>query len=69
MANDSAIYQVWLYASEAQLRPGAEAQDLDEIVQSSRKKNGKHGITGALLYAGGRFCQMVEGPIEAVGQI
>lgn len=36
------------------------------ILTLSRANNERHGLTGALLYHGGRFIQILEGPDEAV---
>jgi len=35
--------------------------DLDQIVASATRRNAENGITGMLLYADGRFMQLLEG--------
>lgn len=46
------------------------AQDeLDEILEASRRNNRRDGITGMLLYADGNFMQAVEGPEEAIERL
>jgi hypothetical protein len=41
-------------------------KQLQQILNSSRKRNVELGITGVLLYHGGEFVQLLEGPREAV---
>jgi len=53
-----------IYVSSA-TRPMSRA-DLEAILSSSRRNNLKQGITGMLLYLGGNFMQVIEGPEEAV---
>ena len=48
-----------LYVS--QLAPGCTWEVVKEIVAAARKHNAAHGITGALLFDGERFCQLIEG--------
>ena len=40
--------------------------DIASILTTARANNERHGVTGALLYHGGRFIQILEGPDEAV---
>ncbi len=54
-----------LYASSAPF-PLAELE-LVELLRSSQIKNARVGITGMLLYKGGNFMQVIEGPDDAVG--
>lgn len=44
----------------------APAQALDELIDVARRNNEQRGITGALLYTGGHFAQVLEGPEDAV---
>jgi hypothetical protein len=57
------LYQV-IYLSESCLpiEDGAYAHEIGRILSVSRKWNGAHGITGALLFSVGRFAQVLEGP-------
>jgi Sensors of blue-light using FAD len=48
-----------LYVSH--LAPGADFAVVKEIVDVARLRNPAHGITGALLFDGERFCQLIEG--------
>ncbi len=43
--------------------------ELIELLETSRKANVAHGITGMLLYRGGNFIQVIEGENEAVLQL
>lgn len=53
-----------LYASAATV-PFNQA-DLEALLQKSRANNAALGITGLLLYRGGNFLQLLEGPPAAV---
>jgi hypothetical protein len=56
-----------LYASRAaqSLTPAM----VDSILQSSRKKNPEHGITGILCHSGDVFLQVIEGGRSAVNSL
>lgn len=57
-----------IYCSKNCIR-GGEAQvkaELQNILAASRKNNTAHDITGALLYNGGNFAQVLEGPLAAI---
>lgn len=49
-----------LYVSR--LAPRAGFTVVNKIVRVARHYNPGHGITGALLFDGERFCQLIEGP-------
>lgn len=53
-----------IYSSEA--RPGLSQDDIFRIVEQSARNNPSADITGFLLYRGGRFLQLVEGPLMAL---
>lgn len=42
---------------------------IDSILASSSKNNFKLGITGALLYSGGYFCQVIEGEEDNIEDV
>ena len=42
---------------------------LASILDAARRNNAQAGVTGALLYSGRRFAQVLEGPPEAVETI
>ena len=39
---------------------------LRELIDDSNRRNAERGITGVLLYASGRFMQLMEGPAQEV---
>ena len=39
---------------------------IQNILMTAQSNNPAKGITGALLYSGGYFCQVIEGPEEAL---
>ena len=41
-------------------------EQIADILQVARRNNGRDGLTGALIYHGGRFIQILEGPDERV---
>lgn len=65
---DTAKSENWLasltYSSEAATTPSES--ELQSLVSAARGRNRSIGITGMLLYDGGRFLQTIEGPPEAV---
>lgn len=62
----SALHQV-LYLSR--LAPGIGPGVVKDIARAARKHNPAHGVTGALLFDGERFCQLVEGGEAEVGAL
>ena len=42
--------------------------DIAGILTTARLNNGRNGLTGALLFHGGRFVQILEGPPDVVSQ-
>jgi hypothetical protein len=55
------------YTSRAQLDLCDE--DLLAIHESARHFNALNGVTGLLIFEGGRFLQIVEGPEDAIGEL
>lgn len=45
---------------------GMDPQQLDALLERSRAKNARLGITGALFFCEGSFMQVLEGPTAAV---
>jgi hypothetical protein len=46
----------------------ASPTDLESIVGKARQANARCSVTGALLYSGAHFAQLLEGPESAVAQ-
>jgi hypothetical protein len=57
------MYRV-IYFSQASRPPSAD--DIHRIVETSRANNAVYDVTGLLIYFGGRYFQLLEGPREAV---
>lgn len=55
-----------IYASSATRQ--LNNQDLLAILEKSHTNNTRHDITGMLLYRGGNFIQVLEGPEQAVDE-
>ena len=53
-----------IYSSEA--RPGLSQDDVFRIVVQSARNNPSADLTGFLLFQGGRFLQLVEGPLMSL---
>lgn len=60
------MFKTWLYISVSALPADAYAMVLDAIVEVSRRRNADLGVTGALLFSGSRFAQLIEGPADSV---
>ncbi len=61
--------RTWLYVSEAQLAPDQANSMVGDIVHVSRLRNSSLGVTGALVFSGTRFAQLLEGGEEEIGQL
>jgi hypothetical protein len=44
----------------------AKPVEVEQILQGARRQNHQHGVTGALLFTGGHFAQLLEGPSQAI---
>lgn len=58
-----AVYRI-LYLSH--LASGRDFSVVGQILHVSRERNQQLGITGVLVFDGGRFCQLIEGAQPAV---
>lgn len=58
-----------IYCSRNILDRATSAASLTEILQVSRRNNGRQGVTGALLYNDGIFAQTLEGSFDAVQDV
>lgn len=56
-----------LYVSR--LAPACTWEVVKEIVAAARRNNPSFGVTGALLFDGERFCQLIEGDEPAVRRL
>lgn len=55
-----------IYVSRSLLPSGRAAAEIEAIVNISTARNAAAGVTGALLYTGKRFAQLLEGEEAAV---
>ena len=63
----SPVYKL-LYCSRNTIGGTADQQagEIRQILASARANNSRRGITGALLFSGQCFAQVLEGPLDAV---
>jgi hypothetical protein len=67
---DDKLYKL-VYCSRNRIQ-GSEADvkaELQTILASARKNNPAIGVTGALIYNGANFAQVLEGPLKSVERI
>lgn len=59
------------YISKNSINGGKQEIQLqiESILKSATKNNFKQGITGALLYSGGYFCQVIEGEEDNIEEL
>lgn len=56
------------YISESTLEgdPASVQREIEDILSAAQRNNPAMGVTGALLYSGGYFCQVIEGSMESL---
>ncbi len=59
----------WLYVSRSQIEVAAIPSEIEQIVSTSRGRNATLDVTGALIFARGRFSQYLEGPETSVAAL
>lgn len=57
------LYQIF-YVSRSLASP----EQVQDILQSSRELNARRQVTGSLLYTGGHFAQLIEGPAVTLAE-
>ena len=60
------MYKRLVYVSQSELPPLKADGEVERIVAISRRNNSALGITGALVFTGSRFAQVLEGSPSAV---
>lgn len=55
-----------VYFSRSTIPSDRVDEEIRSILDSARKNNANCDVTGALLYSGGYFAQVLEGPLHAV---
>lgn len=58
-----------LYVSRSRLASGTSAQEVDQLVSLAVTRNARLDVTGALIFTGGAFAQVLEGPSEAIDRL
>jgi hypothetical protein len=56
----------WLYVSKSTISIEKSVTEIENIVRDAHVKNAMLGVTGALVFGGGHFCQVIEGPPAAL---
>lgn len=56
----------WVYVSKYNILAADEQQVVQDIVQVAQSRNASLGVTGALLFTGTHFAQMLEGPASSI---
>lgn len=62
-SDDTELHQLF-YISRSLAGP----EDVERILAVARRENARRGVTGALLYSGGCFAQLLEGSPAALGE-
>jgi len=63
------MFASWLYVSISRLAPDQAMDEVERIVAISRQRNRDLDVTGALLFTGERFMQLLEGPADGVAAL
>jgi len=63
------MFASWLYVSISRLDPEAATEDVERIVAVSNIRNRALDVTGALLFTGDRFVQLIEGPSNSITEL
>lgn len=63
--HDPARLQQVFYISRSLAAPA----EVEEILHGARRHNQQRGVTGSLLYTGGHFAQLLEGPQQALAEV
>ena len=65
----SELYNLAYISKSALGENQEEIEEVKRILASAHRNNPDKGITGALLYSGGWFCQVVEGTEDALDEL
>lgn len=61
--------QAWIYVSHSRLAVAEANNQVTDIVQISRIRNNQLNVTGALIFTGRRFGQLIEGPPASIASL
>ena len=56
----------WIYVSKSNMTSAEVADEMEHIVEGARIRNDSLQVTGALLFTGLRFVQLLEGPSASI---
>ena len=59
----------WMYISTATIPHAEAALVIDAIVAISRGRNAALNVTGALIFSGDSFAQIIEGPTDPIAEL
>lgn len=59
----------WMYVSRATIARDDADKVIDAIAAFSRSRNAALNVTGALIFSGDSFAQIIEGPAEAIAEL
>jgi hypothetical protein len=58
------MLEMLIYVSQSNLPPEKQQREIENIVEVANARNRNDAITGLLVFTGGRFAQILEGPPE-----
>lgn len=58
-----------LYVSRSNLEPAVAQDVVARIVSTARRRNGRAGITGGLIFTGRHFAQVLEGSADVLDRL
>jgi len=58
-----------IYISRSLLTPANRAREIERILEAAHRRNRALGVTGALLFTGKNFAQVIEGDPDAVRRL
>ncbi len=59
----------WMYVSRAAVAREDTDKIVDAIAAASRPRNAALDVTGALIFSGDSFAQIIEGPAKAIAEL
>jgi hypothetical protein len=59
----------WIYVSRPVLDRGSEVPTIRRVVEVAIARNSTLGVTGALVFTGARFAQLLEGPTSGIMEL
>lgn len=63
------MLEIWMYVSRSCLAHASAPEAIEKIVREAQAYNVTSDVSGALLYTGSRFAQLIEGSSEAISRL